>query len=71
MREMIEVGEVWGIRVRLEPTAPWYDICVMLGVCETSGNCVALSVVTGMYIPDFSHDGMPHVDEMNGCERIL
>lgn len=69
---LIEVGEVWGIRLDKEPNAPWYDVCVILGVDETSGNCTALSTMSGMFVPDFVYDGLPLESMMDSLrwERI-
>jgi len=68
--DRLSVGEVWGIRINTKPGASWFDVCVILGLSDT-GNCVAFSTMNGKYVPDFSHDGMPLVQEMNGWERIL
>jgi len=67
----VEIGEVWGIRTNQNFGAPWYDVCLILGVSESSGNCVALSMMSGKFVPDFSHDGMPLEDDLSGWERIL
>ncbi len=67
----IEVGEAWGIRIRQDPNAPWYDVCLILGVSDSTGNCVALSMMSGNFISDFSHDGLPGENDLGGWERIL
>lgn len=69
--ERLTIGEVWGIRINNRPDATWFDVCVILGISEETGNCTALSTMNGRYVPDFSHDGMPLVCEMQGWERIL
>lgn len=69
--ERLNAGEVWGIRINNKPDASWYDVCVILGVADTTGNCVAFSTMNGKYVPDFSHGGMPRVQDMGGWERIL
>lgn len=68
---LIEVGEVWGIKMNKNPDASWFDICLILGTSDSSGNCVALSMTSGKFVHDFSHGGMPRDDEMDGWERIL
>ena len=69
--ERLTIGEVWGIRINNRSDASWFDVCVILGISEETGNCVALSIMNGRYVPDFSHDGMPLFSEMQGWERIL
>lgn len=68
---LIEVGEVWGIKMNRNPDAPWFDVCLILGISDSSRNCVALSTMSGKFVHDFSYDGMPRDDEMDGWERIL
>ena len=70
---LIQIGEVWGIKMNRDPGASWYDVCLILGISESSGNCVALSVMSGVFITDFTHDGLPHEDLMVGShwERIV
>ena len=68
---LIQAGEVWGIKMNQNPDAPWYDICLILGISESSGNCVVLSVMSGVFISDFTHDGLPSEDSMEGWERIV
>ena len=67
----LTVGEVWGIRTNRAEHASWFDVCFILGIAEDTGNCVAFSMMNGKYVPDFSHGGMPLVEEMSGWERIL
>lgn len=69
--ELLTVGEVWGIRLNNKPEASWFDVCIILGVSDATGNCVAFSTMNGRYVSDFSHDGMPKANEMDGWERIL
>jgi len=68
---LIQPGEVWGIKMNQNPNAPWYDVCLILGISESSGNCVALSIMSGNFVPDFSHDGLPNEESMSGWERIV
>lgn len=71
MSEYVEIGEVWGIRVNNKSNASWFDICVILGVDETTNNCIALSISSGKFITDFNYNGLPLASQMDGWERIL